>query len=623
MKKLLLILLLTILVQPVFSQYYYYSDNRQIPLLVDSTKVMILFNDSMSYNYEQFALEYPRIDSFHIRPIFDGFIVAGINTGDSLNEFIDSLNADVRVLIANPYFIIQSDMPMLIGRTLCCKFNDNISQDFIDSINTVYDVETIGEDPYSPKSFLLQVEKNSTFTLLEIANIYYELDETIYAQPNFMGGIKYNDYFIYDHYWQEQWAMHRVFESSPALPRHKAFEITQGDTNIIVAILDQGFLPHEDIPENRFVAGYDFAHMDNDPSPCNFSGWGWHGEGVAGIVGASHNRYSELMTDPNTGIYGISPLSKIMPIRIGSGFPFPEFLDSLLWYEDYPSCFDPYFASTERIAGAINWAWGNGADILSCSWGSKYPQDVLHNAIQMAVINGRGGKGCGVFYAAGNVPTDTAYYPAMYPEVISVGALHPDDSVWGYSCYAKVDVVAPSGQSIDNPIWTTDLMGDLGYNRSISSYNCGDPNDVDYNCRFGGTSAAQPVAAGVAALLLARRPDLTHDQLHEIIKKSADPNLYITITDPPDQKYGYGMVDPLRALLAVCRGDVDNSGQINILDATYLITYLYQGGPAPEPDVVIADAKCDRAVNILDATYIIQYLYNGGPAPQVCFEYDY
>jgi len=61
-------------------------------------------------------------------------------------------------------------------------------------------------------------------------------------------------------------------------------------------------------------------------------------------------------------------------------------------------------------------------------------------------------------------------------------------------------------------------------------------------------------------------------------------------------------------------GDADGSGAVNILDVTYVVAYLYTGGPAPEP-YNIGDANGSGAVNILDVTYIINYLYKSGPAP--------
>lgn len=69
------------------------------------------------------------------------------------------------------------------------------------------------------------------------------------------------------------------------------------------------------------------------------------------------------------------------------------------------------------------------------------------------------------------------------------------------------------------------------------------------------------------------------------------------------------------ALQFVC-GDADGGGTINLLDITYLISYLYKGGPAPEP-IEAGDANGDGTINLLDITYLISYLYRGGPEP-VC-----
>ncbi|MFH2036765.1 MAG: dockerin type I domain-containing protein [Candidatus Zixiibacteriota bacterium] len=61
-------------------------------------------------------------------------------------------------------------------------------------------------------------------------------------------------------------------------------------------------------------------------------------------------------------------------------------------------------------------------------------------------------------------------------------------------------------------------------------------------------------------------------------------------------------------------GDVDNSGSINILDITYLIAFLYKGGPSPDP-LDKADVNNSGDINILDITFLITYLYKGGAGP--------
>jgi subtilisin family serine protease len=294
---------------------------------------------------------------------------------------------------------------------------------------------------------------------------------------------------------------------------------------------------------------------------------------------------------------------------------------------NYPNCRGYAFVDNERLSLAVQWAWNNGADIISISWGGPNPSDRLQFEFEQAITYGRDGKGCGIFSAAGNTPSDTTSYPAMYPEVMSVGALHPDDSLWWYSWRGKVDVVAPSGTMNSHSIWTDDLLGDAGFNSTADGpaydQGCGDPDNDDFNCKFGGTSAAQPVAAGVAALVLAARPDLTREQLYDVIRNSADNKLYDTITSPPDPKYGYGMVHPMRALLAVSRGNPDNNDDINLLDILYIISYKYDNGPEPIPHPLRADANGDGEINLMDILYIMSYLYDTPPGPPPPISFDY
>ena len=63
-------------------------------------------------------------------------------------------------------------------------------------------------------------------------------------------------------------------------------------------------------------------------------------------------------------------------------------------------------------------------------------------------------------------------------------------------------------------------------------------------------------------------------------------------------------------------GDVSGEWQVNILDAVYIINYLYKGDLAPNP-LIMGDVNGSCSINILDVTYLINYLYKGGPAPLV------
>jgi Thrombospondin type 3 repeat/Dockerin type I domain len=69
-------------------------------------------------------------------------------------------------------------------------------------------------------------------------------------------------------------------------------------------------------------------------------------------------------------------------------------------------------------------------------------------------------------------------------------------------------------------------------------------------------------------------------------------------------------------------GDANGSGIINIQDITYIINYLYKGGPAPIPyRICSGDANGTCNVNIQDITYLINFLYKGGANPITCDEW--
>jgi hypothetical protein len=72
-------------------------------------------------------------------------------------------------------------------------------------------------------------------------------------------------------------------------------------------------------------------------------------------------------------------------------------------------------------------------------------------------------------------------------------------------------------------------------------------------------------------------------------------------------------IDSVHIQLAI-RGDANGSGAINISDAVFLISYIFSGGPAPDP-LWAGDPNCSGSVNISDAVYLVAYIFSGGPAP--------
>ncbi|MBA7709623.1 hypothetical protein ES703_118544 [subsurface metagenome] len=141
-----------------------------------------------------------------------------------------------------------------------------------------------------------------------------------------------------------------------------------------------------------------------------------------------------------------------------------------------------------------------------------------------------------LWYSGIPTMTTAVAYPARYPECIATGASTNFDYRSDYSQYdSTLDIVAPSnGGSLG--ITTTDIAGSGGYSSG------------DYTSTFGGTSSATPLAAGVAALLLSQNPDLTADDVQNILQETADKVGNIAYSGGRNDYYGYGRVNADAAL---------------------------------------------------------------------------
>jgi TolA-binding protein len=151
--------------------------------------------------------------------------------------------------------------------------------------------------------------------------------------------------------------------------------------------------------------------------------------------------------------------------------------------------------------------------------------------------------------------------------VIAVGATDQSDAKWNYSCTGSaLDLVAPSGNTDwQGDIWTTDLTGAAGVSSS------------DYMSVFGGTSAACPLVAGLAGLILSKDNYLYRDQVKTIIQHTAKD----LGASGWDDQYGWGRIDAAAALRItlsgvlpgneVWRGNVNLSGNVTVPNGVTLV----------------------------------------------------
>ncbi|HNS20033.1 MAG TPA: S8 family serine peptidase [Sedimentisphaerales bacterium] len=405
--------------------------------------------------------------------------------------------------------------------------------------------------------------------------------------------------FPNDEYFPMQWHLHNTGQSGGTpgadIRAPAAWEITTGDPNIVVAVVDAGAdSKHPDLV-NNLGAGYDFIDNDDQPDPVLDEPGNTHGTMCAGLVAAQGNN--------GIGVSGVTWDCKVMPVR---GF-----------------CVQPvgtYVILTEAdFATAFRWASDRGADVLSNSWDYSWsPTPIIQSAIvDITRIGGtgRGGKGCVVFFVAGNDSRQMPSYPPKYREVISVGATDHNDLRCYYSNYgSELDIVAPSGPGYTDDdwlvtkgmgwTWTTDISGPQGWNMDPF-----DPNVVDYTA-MGGTSGACPVAAGVAALILSIEPNLTSDEVRHFLERSAKD-----LGDPGrDDYYGWGRVDARAALDMVLayRCDLNKDWKVDEQDLAIV-------NAATDSNDLLADIapakKRDGVVDANDVVFLTQYL--GAQIPEL------
>jgi subtilisin family serine protease len=126
--------------------------------------------------------------------------------------------------------------------------------------------------------------------------------------------------------------------------------------------------------------------------------------------------------------------------------------------------------------------------------------------------------------------------------VLAVGVSNHNDEIGGSGFGDCMDVVAPSKPRHRSTIGvaTTDRRGLAGHSAD------------DYFLGFGGTSAAAPLVAGIAGLLLSLNPDLTRDELERILEHTAekiDPAAAGYDTEGFSRTAGHGRVNAARALV--------------------------------------------------------------------------
>ncbi|MDY0960542.1 S8 family serine peptidase [Massilia sp. CFBP9026] len=276
-----------------------------------------------------------------------------------------------------------------------------------------------------------------------------------------------------------------------------------------IAVIDSGAATtHGNL--NQIHAGFDVVNKHVDRSTWNVDTLG-HGSHCAGVIGAA---------DPAWGIRGFAPEAEIHVCKLFPGGQVSQLIDALEY------CIE------------------QGIDVVNLSLGGGSPSEALERQIVRAK---QAGVAC--IAAAGN-SSSAVQYPASSPHVLAVAAigkigefppdsyhaetLSPDSDMQGFftakfSCFGpQVDVCAPG----------------------VAVVSSVPPNNF---AAWDGTSMAAPHITGLAALVLAHRPEFQSmslprspervERLFQVLRMSARP---VTLSDP--NRIGYGLPDALVAL---------------------------------------------------------------------------
>jgi subtilisin family serine protease/PKD repeat protein len=340
---------------------------------------------------------------------------------------------------------------------------------------------------------------------------YRRQPEVRYAEPNYL--VHKAETFPDDPDFAKQWALENI--QAPL-----AWDHTQGSEAIIIAIVDTGiFYKHPDLAANLWVDdtrpegdgrryGCRFENavdVDDCGDPLDDDSQAWHGTHLAGIAGAE--------ADNARGIAGVNWRVALMAVKV---------------LHEYTCDGNPcVFGRVSDIITGIHYAIEKGAHIVNLSLGFEGYSLALEEALKFADQNK-----VLVVSAAGNFAYDNdtqvvgnpSFTPANIrtPNNIAVAALTRDDELAGYSNYGRlsVDLAAPGGDCRAGDAQPPAC--DDAY-RIYSTAGTTDTEDFDHYRYAAGTSMATPHVAGVAALVMAHRPDLSHHQVKARLLNGARP----------------------------------------------------------------------------------------------------
>ena len=428
-----------------------------------------------------------------------GFAVFQVAPGQDVEAASDALNAQPQIANSMPVLFDDEGLTRyILPDEFTVQFKPNVSKQRAEQIIKEHGSWIIVEQRTAGYYTLAVPDGKGLF---ETLRKFSDLEDVAFAEPSEAG---FNDALSYipdDPDFARLWGLHNTGQvvngvagiADCDIDAVEAWDITRGDPEVIVAVIDTGAdLNHPDLQANFLPRGsedWDFADA-GDLVPEDTDGHGSHVAGTAAGV------------DNLVGVIGVAPRCRIMPLRINLTA-----------------------GMNQNRADAINYvaaqatAHPNRRYVINCSWKMSGDFTAVYSAIVNAVNHN-----VVVVFAAGNTYHGAVTYPAKYAETIAVANTDNRDQISGSSAVGpEVDVCAPGSD-----VYST-FMGDT-------------------YAYLTGTSMASPHVAGLAALIWSRNPTLLMHQVRQIIENTCDN---IDTRNPGFVgKIGKGRINAFRALSA-------------------------------------------------------------------------
>jgi subtilisin family serine protease len=296
----------------------------------------------------------------------------------------------------------------------------------------------------------------------------------------------------------------------------QAWDVTRGHA-VRLAVIDNGIqVDHPDLKDGIVAGGY---FVSDGIGGSTFQRWrpgqsgfptGDHGTFCLGMAGARMgNTRGGCGSAPEADLLAIACLVD----QIGTQVT----LARAVAYAADPTTEDAQASAAD------------GAHVISCSLGPNGADwdmtSVLELAITTAAVQGRGGRGVPILWAATNGPYDIVHDEVCsHPDVMAVSRSNRHDLEDGAAYGPRLEFLAPG---VD--VYSSESGSAYGYST--------------------GCSFAAPLAAGVAALVLARYPEWSRDQVRQRLRDSCDKVGGVTYdAHGRHDEYGYGRINAQRAV---------------------------------------------------------------------------